>query len=179
MEGRSLTEYVVLGALIAAPRHGYEIKQFLGSTLESTWRVSTSQLYALLRRLTRDSLIRGTLETQKTRPSKRVFTLTDKGKKTFRNWLHAPSVHVRHFRMEFLTKMFFFFHYSMPGAQTLVDSQIKTLERRMEEIGRQSEKDGDPFTGLVSDFKIHMMEALCTWLSTDARDFAGRVRGGK
>ena len=57
MEDRSLTEYVVLGSLIAAPRHGYEIKQFLGSTLESTWRVSTSQLYALLKRLKQERLL--------------------------------------------------------------------------------------------------------------------------
>jgi DNA-binding PadR family transcriptional regulator len=177
MEGRSLTEYVVLGALIEAPRHGYEIKQFLGSALESTWRVSTSQLYALLRRLTKEGLIRGSLETQKTRPSKRVFTLTGKGEKTFRKWLHTPVAHVRNFRMEFLTKMFFLFHYSMPGARALVDSQIKELETRMEETRRRSQKDGDPFSGLVFQFKIKMMESLCSWLATDARAFAGQAGG--
>ena len=172
MERRSLTEYVVLGALIVAPRHGYEIKQFLEATLESTWRVSTSQLYALLRRLTKERLIRGSLEMQKTRPSKRVFTLTDKGRQIFMGWLHAPAAHVRDFRMEFLTKLFFFFQYSMPGAKALVDSQRHVLKRHMEGTRGQSENERDPFKRLVFEFRMHTMESLCSWLSTEARAFA-------
>ena len=176
MERRSLTEYVVLGALIAEPRHGYEIKQFIEATLESTWRVSTSQLYALLRRLTKERLIRGNLEMQKTRPSKRVFTLTDEGTQIFIDWLHDPTAHVRDFRMEFLTKLFFFFQYSIPGATALVDSQRHELERHLEETRKQSERDIDPFKRLVLEFRIHTMESLCSWLSTEARAFAQKLK---
>lgn len=42
-------EYVILGVLMLGERHGYEIMQFLGSALEATWRVSTSQLYVFLK----------------------------------------------------------------------------------------------------------------------------------
>jgi len=177
-EGRSLTEYVVLGALLEEPRHGYEIKQFLGATLESTWRVSTSQLYALLRRLTKEGLIMGNLERQKRRPSKRVFQLTEAGERAFLDWLHAPAEHVRDFRMAFLTKLFFFFHYSISGAEALVDSQRHVLKMHLEATRRQSEGDADPYQRLVLKFKMHMMEALCAWLSTEAQAFAGRLKGG-
>ena len=176
MEGRSLTEYVVLGSLIAAPRHGYEIKQFLGSALESTWTVSTSQLYVLLKRLKQERLLQSNLETQKTRPSRRVFTLTDEGKGIFMDWLHRPTVHVRDFRMEFMTKLFFFFHYSMPGADALVDSQIGFMKARMEEIRRQSEINTDLFKKLVFEYKIQMMEGIHSWLSTKALSFARRLK---
>ncbi len=172
MEGRSLTEYVVLGSLIAAPRHGYEIKQFLGSTLESTWRVSTSQLYALLKRLKQERLLQSNLEIQETRPSKRVLTLTDDGKAIFTDWMHRPTMHVRDFRMEFMTKLFFFFHYSMPGAVALVESQIGFIKTRMEEIRSQSEKNTDPFKTLVFEYKIQMMAGIHAWLSKNALFFA-------
>lgn len=176
MEGRSLTEHVVLGSLIAAPRHGYEIKQFLGSTLEATLRVSTSQLYALLKRLEQKRLLQGNLETQETRPSRRVLTLTDDGKAIFTDWLHRPTMHVRDFRMEFMTKLFFFFHYSMPGADKLVDSQIGFIKVRMEEIRSQSEKNTDPFKTLVFEYKVQMMEGIHAWLSTNALSFARRLQ---
>jgi len=42
------TEYALLGALMAGPKHGYEIMQFLSTALGSTWHIGTSQLYALL-----------------------------------------------------------------------------------------------------------------------------------
>ena len=51
MSLKSATEYVILGALMSGARHGYEIMQFLGSALDATWRLSTSQLYVLLKRL--------------------------------------------------------------------------------------------------------------------------------
>ena len=178
MQDRSLTEYVVLGALIAAPRHGYEIKQFLGSTLESTLRVSTSQLYALLKRLEQEGLLQGNLETQETRPSKRVLTLTDDGKDIFSDWLHSPTMHVRDFRMEFMTKLFFFFHYAMPGAEKLVDAQVSLIKTRMEEIRDQSEKNTDPFKILVFEYRIQMMEGIYSWLSTNALSFAGTLKKG-
>ena len=74
MKTKPSTEYVLLGALFLGPKHGYEIMQFLDSTLQSTWQVSTSQLYALLKRLEHDGLLESNLERQETRPSKRVFS---------------------------------------------------------------------------------------------------------
>ena len=174
MGKRSITEYVVLGALIHAPRHGYEIMQFLDATLESTWRVSTSQLYALLKRLQQENLLQSSLETQKTRPSKRVFELTDEGKRIFIDWLHTPTVHVRDFRMEFLTKLFFFHHLSMSGANQLVESQIQFLKMRIDVIRKGAGKEKEPFKKLVYEFKIQMVKSLLSWLSTKARSFTRR-----
>jgi len=76
MKTEPSTEYVLLGTLFFGQKHGYEIMQFLESALESTWRVSTSQLYVLLKRLEGKGLLQSSVETQETRPSKRVFCLT-------------------------------------------------------------------------------------------------------
>ena len=64
MKTKPSTEYVLLGSLFSGQKHGYEIMQFLESTLESTWRESTSQLYVLLKRLEREGFVHSSLEAQ-------------------------------------------------------------------------------------------------------------------
>ncbi len=92
MKDKPATEYALLGALMSGPRHGYEILQFLETGLGPAWRVSTSQLYALLKRLDKEGLVNSTLETQDTRPSKRVFSILPAGRKRFLTWLKSIAL---------------------------------------------------------------------------------------
>jgi PadR family transcriptional regulator AphA len=179
MTQKSPTEYVILGALMSGSRHGYEIMQFLGSALEATWRVSTSQLYVLLKRLKQEGLLESQPESQESRPSKRVFNLTRAGRKAFLDWLDAPVEHVRDFRMEFLCKMFFFDYLSFPGAKDLVEKQIRVLEELSDQIQRSPTKDEDGFTKLVYGFKARTVEGLLSWLVQEARPFVEEERVGK
>ena len=131
---KSPTEYVVLGALMSGARHGYEIMRFLCCALEATWRLSTSQLYVLLKRLEQEGCLESLSESQGTRPPKRVFNLTRAGRKAFLEWLSSPVEHVRDFRMEFLCKMFFSDSLSLAGAHELVEAQIRVLEKLLDKI---------------------------------------------
>jgi PadR family transcriptional regulator AphA len=176
---KSATEYVVLGALMSGARHGYEIMQFLGSALEATWRVSTSQLYVLLKRLEEEGCLESSPESQGTRPPKRVFNLTVKGRKAFLEWLSAPVEHVRDFRMEFLCKLFFFDSLSLAGAHDLVEAQIRILENLLHKIEKKSDKDDGGFMKLVYGFKVRNVECLLLWLLEEVRPFAGHERGSK
>jgi PadR family transcriptional regulator, regulatory protein AphA len=174
---KSATEYVVLGALMSGARHGYEIMQFLGSALEATWRVSTSQLYVLLKRLEEEGCLESFSESEGARPPKRVFNLTAQGRKAFLEWLSEPVEHVRNFRMEFLCKMYFFDYLSLPGAPNLVEAQIRVLENLLERLQSRSDHDEGGFMKLVHSFKARNVECLLSWLLQDARPFAGREEG--
>lgn len=179
MTQKSPTEYVILGALMSGSRHGYEIMQFLGSALEATWRVSTSQLYVLLKRLKQEGLLESQPESQESRPSKRVFNLTGAGRRAFLDWLDAPVEHVRDFRMEFLCKMFFFNYLSLPGAKDLVEKQIQVLEEILGQIQRSPTEGEDGFMNLVYGFKARTLEGLLSWLIQEARPFVEEERVGK
>ncbi|MBL7213878.1 MAG: PadR family transcriptional regulator [Desulfobacteraceae bacterium] len=161
---------------MTGPKHGYEIIQFLGTALGSTWHIGTSQLYTLLKRLEGDNLLRSSLETQDTRPSKRIFSLTAEGKKLFLDWLHASTEHVRDLRIEFLTKLFFFNRLSLKGGSELVLAQIKVLEQIRERIRQRQEKEKDPFKRLVFGFKIATAEAWLEWLIKQAQPFINEVQ---
>jgi PadR family transcriptional regulator AphA len=171
MKHKSLTEYVILGAFVSGAAHGYEIMQFLGSALEATCRLSTSQLYVLLKRLEQEGLLESSLETQESRPSKRVFNLTGKGRKAFLEWLHTPVEHVRDFRMEFLCKIYFFDSLSLTGGHEFVEAQIRALKKLLNNIQRRLGNDESRFMKLVYGFKARNVECLISWLAQEARPF--------
>jgi PadR family transcriptional regulator AphA len=171
MKTKPSTEYALLGALMSGPRHGYEIMQFLDTALGSTWHVGTSQLYVLLKKLERDNLLCSDLEIQDTRPSKRIFSMTPGGKKVFMDWLKSPTKHVRDLRIEFLAKLFFFYMLSLKGADELINAQVQVLKQMREGIRQKREKEKDPFSRLVLEFKMITVEACIQWLVEQAAPF--------
>lgn len=171
MKTKLSTEYVLLGALFPGQKHGYEIMQFLESALESTWRVSTSQLYVLLKRLEGKGLLRSSLEAQETRPSKRVFSVTPAGKNAFLKWLRSPVGHVRDLRIEFLAKLFFYRSLSLQGGNDLVNAQVNALEEIKGGIQKRQDRENDPFNKLVLGIKAMTVESWLKWLRTQATGF--------
>ncbi len=171
MKDKPATEYALLGALMSGPRHGYEILQFLETGLGPAWRISTSQLYALLKRLDKEGLMGSTLETQDTRPSKRVFSILPQGEKNFREWLKSPTDHVRDLRIEFLAKLFFFRNLGIQGGDALVEAQIDLLEQVKRNLMARKRKEEDRYNRLVYSFRISTLTGWLNWLKGEAISF--------
>ncbi len=174
MKQRTPTDLVILGTLIPGERHGYEIMRFLESALEGAWRVSNSQLYVLLKRMEQEGLLVSRSEAQDVRPSKRVFHVTPLGRDAFKAWVNRPVPHVRDLRTEFLCKMFFFQHLSLPGARKLLLAQIDTIEALKERIRKNPKGEKDAFLKLLYGFKARNIECLLRWLKEDAISFADK-----
>ena len=171
MKTKPSTEYAVMGALMSGPRHGYEIMRFLNDALGSIWHVGGSQLYALLKRLEREKLLRSYVETQDTRPSKRVFSLMPTGEKAFMGWLKSPTGHVRDLRIEFLGKLFFFDRLSLKGGAKLIEAQVRLLQQVRERIQQREKTEKDLFNKLVFGYKMATLEAWLEWLIKQAKPF--------
>lgn len=171
MKTNPSTEYVLLGSLFTEPKHGYEIIKFLESALESTWQVSTSQLYVLLKRLERDGLLESKFETQETRPSKRIFFLSAKGKNAFLDWLRSPVEHIRDLRIEFLTKLFFFQRLSLKGGNELIEEQFAFLKTAQKNLKKNYEQESDPFKKMVFEIKWMTIDTWKKWLQKHAYIF--------
>jgi len=171
MKDKPATEYALLGALMSGPRHGYEILQFLETGLGPAWRVSTSQLYVLLKRLENEGLLNSTLETQDTRPSKRVFSITTSGSERFLRWLRSPAEHARDLRIEFLAKLYFFQDLGLQGGSQLVKSQIDILERLQKRLRDRKQAEKDDYNRLVYGFRISTLKGWLNWLKKDAMMF--------
>ncbi len=171
MKDKPATEYALLGTLMTEPRHGYEILQFLENGLGPAWRVSTSQLYALLKRLDQAGLVDSSLETQDTRPSKRVFAITPAGRERFLKWLKNPTDHARDLRIEFLAKLYFFQHLGLGGGNELLNSQVAILARLEKRLIQKKKAEKDHYRRLVYGFKIATLKGWLEWLKKEAALF--------
>jgi PadR family transcriptional regulator AphA len=171
MKKKTFTEYILLGTLMSGSKHGYEIRQFLGEALGSTWHVGSSQLYNLFKRLEWEGLVSSSLETQEGRPPKRVFSLSEAGKKSFIVWLNCSTDNVRDLRVEFLTKLFFFQCLGLEGGDELINRQIKVVYKTKEGLQQRYKKEEAPYNRLVLDSKMSTVDAWLEWLDTKARTF--------
>jgi PadR family transcriptional regulator, regulatory protein AphA len=171
MKTRPATKYALLGALGSGAKHGYEILQYFETYLGSTWYVSTSQLYVLLKRLEEQGWVESSVALQEMRPSKRVFSLTPKGSKAFEKWLFSTTEHVRDLRVEFLAKLFFIKHLRLKGGKKLVAAQIRVLESLREKLLATKKPDDDDYQKLVLDAKVTAVESWIAWLEKRAEKF--------
>ena len=164
-------KYILLQHLKEKPSYGYEIIRFLKKNLLYTYNISNSQLYSLLKRLEKKELVLSTLAMQETRPPKRVFSLTEKGREIFLDWVFRPVGKARDLRIEFLAKIFFISYFKLNGGSNLVREQAEILIKKQEDIQKKNQKESSPYQRLVYAFKMSSMDALIEWLHTEAEPY--------
>ena len=99
---------VLLGLLMSRPRHGYELYQTFEAELGRVWQIGMSQLYAHLHQLEETGQVAAHTEPQEGRPPRKVYHLTESGRAAFEEWLRRPAPYVRHLRVEFLARLYFY-----------------------------------------------------------------------
>ena len=87
----SILENAVLGLLTLRPMSGYEIKQLFDKSISFLWRVHMSQIYPALARLREAGLVEMDLVPQDKKPTKKVYSITRKGRRTLQTWLREPN----------------------------------------------------------------------------------------
>jgi len=165
-----VSEYALLGSIINGATYGYEIQRFLKECLGSIWRIPTSQLYALLKKMEDRGLVRSKVELQDDRPSKRVFHATENGVAAFNKWLITPCKRVRDIRIEFLAKLYFIKSSGVEGSG-LVKAQAGMLEKTVSGITSWINQDISPYDRLAAEFKLAMAEACLNWLLYKVPEF--------
>jgi len=159
-------EYALLGFLRVRPMHGYEIYQRIeaGDKDGLVWQVKQGLLYTMLARLESEGLVEGAVETQGTRPPRKLFSLTAKGDTLLQAWLQTPVRNGRDFRLEFLTKLYFAQQAGTTTALTLIRRQIGASQAHLNRLTHAANATPDSFAGLVNEFRVGQMEAALAWL---------------
>ena len=98
----------ILGFLNYEPMSGYDLVKAFDSSLQFFWHVQKSHIYLELKKLEKEGYICGETVIQSDRPNKKVFSITEAGKKEFMNWLaEGADENTTHFKNAFLMKVFF------------------------------------------------------------------------
>ncbi len=157
---------VLLGLLRQGPRHGYDLtREFLPETvLGDIVHLEPSLLYANLKKLERDGLVRSTLQPQGTRPPRRMLELTERGVETLNRWLAEPVERTRDLRLAFLLKLYIARMGSSEDAARLVEGQREVCRRFVASLRAQLDSETDEFRRLVLEMRLAQNTALLEWL---------------
>jgi DNA-binding PadR family transcriptional regulator len=83
--------HAVLATLLNADASGYELAKRFDASVANFWHALPQQIYGELRHLEDQGLIRGRTVRQRGRPDKRMFTITNAGQQTLREFAAAPT----------------------------------------------------------------------------------------
>lgn len=165
-------EYALLGFVYERPIHGYELYQQLSAPagLWQVWRLKQSHLYALLARLVEQGYLTATVQVQETRPSRKVYTLSDEGRAAFWRWLHDPVAHGRQMRFEFLAKLYWAQRQAPEVALVLIDKQHEACQSwlaalRLDTDAESGEQGLHYFPYVVQQFRVSQVESFLLWLA--------------
>jgi DNA-binding PadR family transcriptional regulator len=161
-------KHAILGLLAEGPLHGYELKAAYEEDLVPASPLNYGQVYTTLERLGRDGLVAHEVVSQSERPDKKVYALTDEGRKELHEWLETPSRLDLDLRNETFLKLIL--------AQRLSDSdplKVLAVERssclaRLHEITQTRAcakwEGASGQTILLLDLALLRLEAFMKWL---------------
>jgi PadR family transcriptional regulator AphA len=163
-------EYAILGLLESQPMHGYEMfQQFKNGALGQIVHLEMSQMYAFLKKLERLKYIEAQLEAQGPRPPRKIFRLTEQGRRTFFQWLKEPVERPREIRILFLIKLYFVRQFTPEETGPLIDKQIVACQNFLDHLESQhtlplEASDGAFFDHVVLRGRIYQTRSLLDWL---------------
>lgn len=157
----------ILGLLAAQARHGYELLDCFRDTsqLGEVWNLSTSQLYAVLKRLEHQGLTVGHEVTSPDAPTRTEYTLTESGQERLKAWLDKenPSPSVHRVRVEFLSRLYVARLLNIPTINIVQRQKAACLQRQAELVACWSQSE--PGIGLLAlDLVIAQLDAILRWI---------------
>lgn len=167
LENQTL-EYILLGLLEGDPQHGYALYQKLQDARELSriWHVKRSKVYYLLDVLADEGLLTSRVIAAEQYPDRKVFSLTDQGRKAFQSWFRSPVRTGRAMRVSFLSRLYFALRENPAEALRLINKQIEETGSWRESLSAQLHRLDTPdfISEQVFTFRIGQIQAMLDWL---------------
>jgi PadR family transcriptional regulator AphA len=168
MEPTAVT-WAVLGLIALGPRSGYDIKRIVDRTIRHFWAASYGQIYPELSRLEDAAWIAGA-DAPRGGRSRRVFTITPKGRQALRDWLQGRETRIE-LRDESLLRLFF--ADTAPGGLGLglLQARRQGYEQMLAQLRALDDGTGPdpPFVDLVYRWGIDYCEWGIEWCARQER----------
>ncbi|SNT28495.1 Virulence activator alpha C-term [Anaerovirgula multivorans] len=113
----------LLGLLNYGSMTGYELDKAFKASLSFFWQAKTSQVYRELDAMERIGWLISERIMQTEKPNKRVYTITDRGKEEFLNWMSFPELDIAdamRVKSAFLMRIFF-------AGETSIEQSLEML----------------------------------------------------
>jgi DNA-binding PadR family transcriptional regulator len=164
---KPVPDEVILGLLKKKPSHGYELLAYFRSKhqLGRNWTMSTSQLYAVLKRLDGAGAIVGKKLESTNAPPRIEYAITHHGEKQLLDWLFVgePSPNITRIRVMFLSRIFIANLLGM-DFEKIVDAQVRTCKKQKEKYISLYHESKSDIERLTIDFIINQLTSSIQWL---------------
>jgi PadR family transcriptional regulator, regulatory protein AphA len=147
----SSSTQALLGLLSIEPMSGYDLGQNIRASVGHIWSESYGQIYPNLKKLAAAGFVSSKEEKQEGKPSRHIYSITQKGRDQLTAWLVTPP-QPEIPRNEMLLKLFF-------GSQVLAPVMIAYVERMVVEHRALLEKFSRIEREEIAEHK-HRPEAL-------------------
>ncbi len=160
-------KFTVLGLINNKPMHGYEIMNIFAVSFARFWSVSPGQLYPLLRKVVDEELVEKSVNVQDGKPNAHIYTITEKGRNTFKEWLAEASDQLPLVRFDLMLKLFF---YQQKDPQHCLDelqqlqATAATFLADLKKKHLSLQKELDPYQLLIIEGGIDMAKCNIEWV---------------
>lgn len=102
-----MLKYILLGFLNYKAMTGYELKSLMDESTMHFWHAYHSQIYTTLRKLDEEALVHSQMLEGDGSPNKRLYTISDTGRKELFAWLGNPITELPAVKEDLLVRLFF------------------------------------------------------------------------
>lgn len=166
-------KHALLGFINYGPMTGYELKKFFDSTVAHFWNAELSQIYPALKAMESEGLVEMKVEVQEDRPNRKVYSITEAGRREIVKWLAEPA-EPDQVREPMLIKIFFGASVSKQDLINVLHQEVarhrgyqKELELALNWCSRFAEAVGlgkqAPFWQLTIDAGLRVCRAEKEW----------------
>ncbi len=153
--------YGILGLLTYKESTGYDLTKIFDDSLNNFWHAQSSQIYRELGRLESEGLVTSRSVIQDNRPNKRIYAVTEVGRKAFTDWLGKAEPARENPHNSLLMRIFF-------GADD-AEATLAMLRQCLEQCLSELEDDCSDIRRNIEEYARVMpngMEKRKYWLMT-------------
>ena len=169
-----MLKFAILGLLHYTDMHGYRIKEHLEQNFGHMWSINYGQIYPNLKKLSNDGLIRMAeiVQNAEKGPPRKLYSITEKGKDAFGQWLETSPEKAMLLRDPFLMKFVFFGFGDAKRSLEIIDEQINRytndLDRRKKNLKRW--ESSGTYVRLTAELGANLNEMFLTWLKHSKKE---------
>ena len=164
---RGPVQQALLALLSERPRHGYELHDLFEAALAGHWELNSGQIYSSLERLARDGLVVEEGMEKGGGPDKRMWALTEPGRRELTGWFNAPVARDYRLRDEFYLKLMLAIGTQAARPARVLQAQRRELFQELHDLTARRNV-ADPTRELARilllDSAIMHTEAELRWL---------------
>ncbi len=158
-------KHALLALLFQRPMHGYELGKQLRLAVNAEWDVKPGQIASTLTRLKEANLVDFRLEETEDAPDRKVYFITEDGRRELESWYLTPEVRDYRLGDTFYIKLVLSLSAAPVGVEQVLMSQRRELYQQLHSV-TQLQRQADPRTQLPW---ILLLESASMHLEADLR----------